>query len=54
LPGLALIETAYAFWALVHGAAMLRVTYLREFKVKFDSADHLMLAAFVKGMGKGA
>jgi AcrR family transcriptional regulator len=51
LQGLGLMETAYAFWAIVHGAAMLRITYLNQLKVNFDRADRLMLVAFVRGMG---
>jgi AcrR family transcriptional regulator len=51
LEGLGLMETAYAFWSIVHGAAMLRVTYLKLLQVEFDRADRLMLAALVQGMG---
>lgn len=51
LTGLGLMETAYAFWAVVHGAAMLRVTHLSQLPMDFDQADKLMLAAFVRGMG---
>jgi AcrR family transcriptional regulator len=51
LPEMGLIETAYAFWSLVHGAAMLRITHLKEFKVEFNHADRSMLTAFVRGMG---
>jgi AcrR family transcriptional regulator len=51
LRDLGLMETAYAFWSIVHGAAMLRVTYLHQLKADFDRADQLMLAAFVRGMG---
>jgi AcrR family transcriptional regulator len=47
-----LFETAYAFWAVVHGAAMLRVTNLKGLKVDFDRVDRLMLEAFVRGLGK--
>lgn len=51
LKDLGLIETAYAFWAIVHGAAMLRVTHLSEFRVDFERTDLLMLEAFVHGLG---
>jgi AcrR family transcriptional regulator len=51
LQDMGLLETAYAFWSIVHGAAMLRVTYLSQMKTEFDRADRLMLAAFVRGMG---
>jgi AcrR family transcriptional regulator len=50
LPGMGLIETAYAFWAIVHGAAMLRVSYLAQFKVDFDRANREMISAFVRGI----
>jgi AcrR family transcriptional regulator len=51
LKDLTWLETAYAFWATVHGAAMLRITNLREFMIDFDRADRQMLEAFVRGMG---
>jgi AcrR family transcriptional regulator len=50
LPALGLIETAYAFWAIVHGAAMLRITNLKQHTFDFDEADRLMLTAFIRGM----
>jgi AcrR family transcriptional regulator len=50
LPGLGLFETAYAFWAVAHGAAMLRVTHLKHLQRDLDRADYLMLTAFVQGM----
>ena len=51
LPELGLLETAYAFWAIVHGAAMLRVSQFGCMPVDFERADRLMLTAFVRGMG---
>ena len=54
LSGLGALETSYAFWAIVHGAAMLRVSHLNYFNFDFDQADRLMLNAFVRGMGSQA
>jgi AcrR family transcriptional regulator len=54
LPDLGLVETAYAFWSIVHGAAMLRISYLSDVESDFHRADRLMLAAFVRGMGTEA
>jgi AcrR family transcriptional regulator len=51
LPGQSLLETAYAFWTIVHGAAMLRISQFTHFQIDFDQTDRLMLAAFVRGMG---
>jgi AcrR family transcriptional regulator len=51
LEGLNVLETAYAFWSIVHGAAMLQVSHLSYIKMDFDRADRLMLTAFVRGMG---
>jgi AcrR family transcriptional regulator len=50
LPGLGLFETAYTFWAIVHGAAMLRITILTNVHVDFDSADRAMITAHIRGM----
>jgi AcrR family transcriptional regulator len=50
LEGLGAFETAYTFWAVVHGAAMLRITHLQQIKADFDSANRQMLAAYVRGM----
>ena len=52
LPGLGLLETAYAFWSIAHGAAMLRVTHLRYSHMDFDRADRLMFEAFVQGLAQ--
>lgn len=51
LPGLGLFETAYTFWAIVHGAAMLRITNLTDLQVDFDPADRAMITAYIRGMG---
>jgi AcrR family transcriptional regulator len=50
LPGLSVLETAYAFWAVVHGAAMLQTTHLSKSRTDFEHADRLTLAAFIRGM----
>ena len=50
LPGQGLIQTAYALWSIVHGAAMLRVSHLSYLQIDFDATDRLMLAAFVRGL----
>jgi AcrR family transcriptional regulator len=51
LPNLTLLETAYAFWAIVHGAAMLQIKQMAKFKVDFANADRQMLTAFIHGLG---
>lgn len=50
LPGLTLLDTAYAFWAVAHGAAMLRVSHLRALDADFDTADRRMFEAFARGL----
>jgi AcrR family transcriptional regulator len=49
-PGFGLYEMAYAAWALVHGVAMLRITYLGEFPLDFTAADREVLRAFNLGL----
>lgn len=41
---------AYHAWALVHGIAMLRTTYLRDYSADFDAADHEALLSFKRGL----
>jgi len=48
--GFGLQEMAYAAWALVHGISMLRITYLRDFPIPFDTADREALSAFGLGL----
>lgn len=48
--GLSVVETAYAVWAAVHGAAMLRSTHLSKSDFDFERADRLMLTALIRGM----
>ena len=54
LPGLSVLETSYAFWTIVHGAAMLRITHLSQLKVDFDQADRLTITAFIRGLAPGS
>jgi AcrR family transcriptional regulator len=42
---------AHAVWSLVHGIAMLRITYLRGFPLDFAVADRAAMAALVDGLG---
>lgn len=46
-------EMAYAAWSLVHGIAMLRITYLRSLEIPFELVDPQALAAFVRGLQTG-
>jgi AcrR family transcriptional regulator len=52
-PGFGLHEMAYAAWSLVHGIAMLRITYLEEFKLDFAVADREAVWAFNRGLQAG-
>lgn len=49
--GLSLFEVAYGYWSIVHGIAILRVTYLRDMPIDFSRADRVALEAFGRGMG---
>ncbi len=40
----------YHAWALVHGIAMLRITYLRDYPADFETADHETLLSFSRGL----
>ena len=48
--GFELYEMVYAAWSLVHGLAMLRITYLGEFELDFSTADREALLAFNRGL----
>jgi AcrR family transcriptional regulator len=52
-PGQSILEMAYIFWAIVHGAAMLRVSHMNldQMGIDFDTADKQMMAALIRGMG---
>ncbi len=47
---LSVMEAAYSLWAIVHGIAMLRITYLREMPMDFARADRAALEAIARGM----
>ena len=51
--GFGLQEMAYAAWAMVHGIAMLRITYLKGFPIPFESVDRESLSAFGRGLQTG-
>jgi AcrR family transcriptional regulator len=50
--GLGVWEIAYCFWAIVHGIAMLRTTYLRDMPMNYASVDRAALEAFGRGMAE--
>jgi AcrR family transcriptional regulator len=50
LPEHGAFETSYAFWTIVHGAAMLRVCHLSALKVDFEKADRQIIATFIRGL----
>jgi AcrR family transcriptional regulator len=52
-PGFELYEMAYTAWSIVHGIAMLRLTYLDEFPLDFASVDREALLAFSRGLQTG-
>lgn len=41
----------YSFWALVHGLAMLQITYLKHFDANFTRMDPAIIAQFINGLG---
>jgi AcrR family transcriptional regulator len=48
--GYGLNEMAYSAWALVHGIAMLRITYLAGFPLDLDAVDQETLRTFGRGL----
>jgi AcrR family transcriptional regulator len=52
-PGFGVMEMAFAAWSVVHGIAMLRVTYLRHFVADFDQIARATLLALGKGLAAG-
>lgn len=44
------IEISYSLWALVHGMAVLQVTYLHNFPLDFERANHFTLRTFINGL----
>ncbi len=43
-------EMAYSAWSLVHGIAMLRLTYLAALSLDFEAADEQALRTFIDGL----
>ena len=43
-------EAAFSFWSLVHGIAMLQVSYQRTLSVEFDRAEKIALRALAEGL----
>lgn len=48
--GYGALEMAYTAWAVVHGIAMLRLTYLTQQPFDFATADHEALRSMVHGL----
>ena len=48
--GFGIQEMAYAAWAMVHGIAMLRITYLKGSPIPFETVDRETLKAFSRGL----
>ena len=44
--------THYSFWALVHGLAMLQITFLQHFDANFPHLDPAIIAKFITGLGQ--
>lgn len=49
-PGYGLMEMAYATWSIVHGIAMLRLTYLTGYPFDFSTADAQVLHTLINGL----
>jgi hypothetical protein len=49
-PGFGAMEMTYAAWSLVHGLAMLRLTYLQEGPLDFQIADSEVLRTLYVGL----
>jgi AcrR family transcriptional regulator len=41
---------AYSLWALMHGRAMLQLTFLRNFQTDFDALHRWAIEMFIKGL----
>lgn len=48
--GYGVLEIAFGFWALVHGAAVLRTHYMKEFPLDFARTDRENIRRFVRGL----
>jgi AcrR family transcriptional regulator len=44
---------AYSLWALMHGRAMLELTFLRNFQSDFDPVHRWAMEIFIKGLKAG-
>ena len=49
-PGYSQLGMAYTAWAMVHGIAMLRLTYLTHHPIDFAVADHEALRTMTNGL----
>jgi hypothetical protein len=49
-PDLGVMEIALGAWSLVHGLAMLRVTFLQSFQTDFARIERETLRAFYEGL----
>ncbi len=47
---LSAIEISYGLWALVHGMAVLQVTYLQAFPLDYNRADKQTIAIYIGGL----
>lgn len=43
-------EMAYSAWSLVHGIAMLRLTYLNDMPLDFSTSDREALQTLIGGL----
>jgi hypothetical protein len=41
---------AYSFWTLMHGRAMLQLTFLKNFQADFDTVHRWAMEVFIKGL----
>jgi len=49
-PDLNAIEISYGLWAVVHGMAVLQVTYLEAFPLNYERADRYTIRVFIDGL----
>ncbi|MCA9991462.1 MAG: TetR/AcrR family transcriptional regulator [Ardenticatenaceae bacterium] len=49
-PGYGVNEMAYSAWSLVHGIAMLRLTYLNDMPLDFSTSDREALQTLIGGL----
>ncbi len=46
----AIEDATYALWTQMHGVAMLRATYLRNFQADFEAMHRRALSALIAGL----